>query len=91
MVFGFRRVAGRQAIGPSHKLSEKFLVDLALNDDSARIETNLALMKEGSERRRADRVVHVDVVEDNHWIEATELPHGPLSKTPGPLRQCPQS
>jgi hypothetical protein len=47
----------------------------------------LALMKEGSEGRRADRVVDIDVVEDNHRIEAAELHDGPLQKAPGSLRQ----
>ncbi len=86
---GFRvqRIACRQGVGPSHKLAEEFVVDLALNDDSASIEADLALMKEGSERRSADRVVHVDVVEDNHRIETAKLHHGPLQSAPGAFRQ----
>src|SRR5260370_423249 len=77
---GFRvqGIACRQAIGPSHKLAEEFFVDLALNDDSAGIETDLALMKEGTERRRADSIVHIDVVENNHRIETAKLHHGQI-------------
>src|SRR5439155_15737625 len=80
-------IAGRQAIGAGHKLAKKFFVDLALNDDAARIEADLALMKERAERRGADRVVHVDVVEDDHRIETTKLQHGPLQEASGALRQ----
>ncbi len=50
--FRIQRITDRQGVGPSHKLAEEFFVDLALNDDSARIETDLALMKEGTEHRR---------------------------------------
>src|SRR4029077_21095059 len=62
--FGFQGIACRQSIGPSYKLAKKFVVNFALDDDSASIQPNLALMKERSERRRAHRVVHVHVVED---------------------------
>src|SRR5207249_3581767 len=86
---GFRvqGIACRQAVRPSHKLAEKFFVDLALNDDSASIETDLALMKEGPERRGADSIVHIDVVENNHRIETAKLHHGPLQKASGAFRQ----
>ena len=86
---GFRvqGIACRQGVGPSHKLAEELFVDLALNDDSAGIETDLALMKEGPERRGADSIFHIDVVEDNHRIETTKLQHGPLQEASGALRQ----
>src|SRR6202007_3258906 len=86
---GFRvqGIAKRQGVGPGHKLAEELFVDLALNDDSSSIETDLTLMKEGSERRRADCVVHIDVVENNHRVEAAELHHAPLQQPTGALRQ----
>ena len=44
-------------------------------------------MKEGTERRAADSIVHVNVVQDNHRIETAKLHHGPLQKAPGAFRQ----
>src|SRR5258705_161029 len=79
-LLGFQRSACRQGFGPSHKLAEELFVDLALNDDSASIETDLALMKERPERRGADSIVHIDVVENNHRIETAKLHYGPLQK-----------
>ena len=87
--FRIQGIAGRQGVGPSHKLAEELFVDLALNDDSASIETDLALMKEGPERRGADRIVHIDVVENDHRIETAKFHHGPLQKAPGTFRQHP--
>src|SRR6266851_5184108 len=80
-------MAVRQGLGRRHKLAEEFLVDLTLKYDVANIEADLDLIKERAERRRADRVVHVDVVEDDHRIETTQLQHGPLQEASGALGQ----
>jgi len=44
-------------------------------------------MDTGAESRGADRVVHIDVVEDNPRIETTKLHHGPLQSAAGAFRQ----
>ena len=82
-------ITRRKAVRPRHELAEEFIVDLALNDDAPRIQTNLALMKEGAECRGADRVIHVHVVEDNHRVETAKFQHGALQGTPGAFRQHP--
>src|SRR5260370_30904608 len=44
-------------------------------------------MKEGTERRGADSIFHIDGGEDNHRIENAKFHHGPLQKAPGAFRQ----
>jgi hypothetical protein len=51
--FRIQRITRRQAVRPSHELTDEFFVDLALNDDASRIHTNLALMKERAKHRGA--------------------------------------
>jgi hypothetical protein len=77
----FAGIACRQGVGPSHKLAKEFFVDLALNDDSAGIETDLALMKEGTERRGADNIFHIDVV-DVALMAAFDEPNGEVELRP---------
>src|SRR5207237_6758205 len=62
-------------------------VYLPLNDDAAGVKADLALMKERAKRRRANSVVHVHVVEDDHRIETAELHHGSLQSAPGTFRK----
>ncbi len=84
---GIQRISGRQGLGARDELLEELVVAAARDDDLACVEADLALVEEGPERRSAHGVVHVDIVEDQHRVVATELEHGALERAPGPLRE----
>src|ERR1041385_8503425 len=44
-------------------------------------------MKERPECRSTDRVVHIDIVQDDHGVETAELHYGPLQELSGAFRQ----
>src|SRR5260221_12309366 len=57
-------IAGRQRLCARGKFVQEFLCNLTLYDDAAGVEADLSLVEEGAERRRADRIVHIHVVEN---------------------------
>jgi len=71
------------------ELLQKFSGDLALHDDAARVQADLALVEERAERRRADGIVHVHVIQDDHWVVPTELHRGSLERLARALREHP--
>ena len=85
IVCGFERVARRQGLGASDELLEELVVDLALDDDLAGVQADLALVEERPEGRHPHGVVDVDVVEDDHRVVAAELEHRALEGPAGPF------
>ena len=81
------RIARRQGLGSRNELREEFVRNLALDDDAARVETNLALVEERTEGRGAHRVVDVDIVENDHRVEAAKLHRRALERFAGALRE----
>src|SRR5581483_11733750 len=53
--------------------------------DPARRHADLALVQEGAERRRVDRVLEVRVGQDEEGVVAAELEHDALELAPGRL------
>jgi hypothetical protein len=79
------RIAGGQRLGARDELLQELIGDLALHDDAARVEADLALVEERAERGRAHRIVHVDVVENDHRVVAAQLHRGALQRLAGAL------
>src|SRR6476469_7487048 len=57
-------------------------MDFSLDDDSPCVQADLSLVEERRERCRAHCILHIDVVQNDHWVISAEFQHSTFQHPP---------